>query len=211
MSGGQWHENLFDADKSDSLGDGSWGRTRSDEPSGPAPVAWDDLPPAPKKKRARLATPAPGSQMGSGLLDIQTLTAQLSTPEAPEAPTPARPRQSTPLPARAQPARLATSAKASSGSGLIDVQELVRLQQEQEAAESGQPDALPPLPNTSSSSLSATLLSSSDLSGSLVAEVAALDAQLPVAPPKSRALLWVMVGVLLLAFVGLALYVVSQG
>lgn len=75
--GGDWSESLFKPEKGDALGDGSWGQS-SDEPE-LAPVAWDKLPEAPNKQklRARLATPAPGSQKESGLLDIKTLAPDL--------------------------------------------------------------------------------------------------------------------------------------
>lgn len=77
-SGGDWSDSLFKPEKGDSLGDGSWGR-ESEEPE-LAPVAWDKLPEAPAKDkaRARLATPAPGSQKESGLLDIKQLAPDLA-------------------------------------------------------------------------------------------------------------------------------------
>ncbi|MCH9686633.1 MAG: hypothetical protein K0V04_34695 [Deltaproteobacteria bacterium] len=211
MSGGQWHESLFDADKGDSLGDGSWG-SGSDEPSGLAKIAWDQLPePAKKKKeRARLATPAPGSERESGLLDIKTLAPQLHEKLASEQPIAVRARQATPSPASARPAaRLATAAKGSNGSGLIDVQELMRLQQAQTEAAQGDPLDGAQLPAASSSLLSNTSLSSSELSGSVVAEIAAIDAK--ALPPKGRGMLWASLAVLLIAFAGLAVYVVVNG
>ncbi|MEM9453443.1 MAG: hypothetical protein AAGF11_04640 [Myxococcota bacterium] len=77
-TGGDWSDSLFKPEKGDSLGDGSWGR-ESEEPE-LAPVAWDKLPDAPAKDkaRARLATPAPGSQKESGLLDIKQLAPDLA-------------------------------------------------------------------------------------------------------------------------------------
>jgi len=135
MSGsGDWHESLFKDEKGDSLGDGTWGKPDPNEGK-LAPVEWDKLPEAPdrtKRVRARLATPAPGSQKESGLLDIKSLAPSLAAGmnEA-EA---ARDRQPTPAPVDVRPARLATAAKGSAGSGLIDVQELVRVQEQKEAA-----------------------------------------------------------------------------
>ena len=81
-TGGDWHESLFKDEKGDSLGDGTWGKPDPNEGK-LAPVAWDQLPEAPdrsKKVRARLATPAPGSQKESGLLDIKLLAPSLTQP-----------------------------------------------------------------------------------------------------------------------------------
>ena len=135
-----WSESLFNSEKGDSLGDGSWGRPKADEEPAMAPVQWDKLPKTddkPRKPRARLATPAPGSQKESGLLDIRAIAADMA--EQAKAESAARARQPTPPPVDTpRPARLATEAKASAGSGLIDVNELVRIQQEEaKAAESG--------------------------------------------------------------------------
>jgi hypothetical protein len=136
-TGGDWHDSLFKDQKGDSLGDGTWGKTDPNEGK-LAEVAWDKLPEAPdpsKKVRARLATPAPGSQKESGLLDIKLLAPSLSAGiglknDEPELD---RGRQPTPPPVDTRQARLATSAKGSAGSGLIDVQELVRMQDQKDA------------------------------------------------------------------------------
>lgn len=134
-TGGDWHESLFKEEKGDSLGDGTWGKPDPNEGK-LAPVAWDQLPEAPdrsKKVRARLATPAPGSQKESGLLDIKSLAPSLAAGINTGEPELARSRQPTPPPVDPRIARLATPAKGSAGSGLIDVQELVRTQDEKDA------------------------------------------------------------------------------
>ncbi|MCA9707897.1 MAG: hypothetical protein KDK70_18745 [Myxococcales bacterium] len=201
--GGDWHESLFKPEKGDSLGDGSWGR-ESDEPD-LAPVAWDKLPEAPKNKlRARLATPAPGSQKESGLLDIKALAPDLAKRMTAED---SAVRAGTG--AAGGGARLATAAKGSTGSGLIDVQEIVRAQ------ESAEGSAEPSLSGPSESS--GAMIKESKLSSSLVDQVAIpmprddedLDSS-PVPIGGSRTPLMVMMGLLALAVAGLAFYVFTR-
>jgi hypothetical protein len=100
MTGGDWHDSLFKDEKGDSLGDGTWGKPDPNEGK-LAPVAWDKLPEAPdpnKKIRARLATPAPGSQKESGLLDIKALAPSLTAGMRNDDAGLARGRQPTPPP-----------------------------------------------------------------------------------------------------------------
>lgn len=220
MSGGDWSDSLFKDEKGDSLGDGTWGRP--EEPK-LAPVDWDKLPEAPdpaKKVRARLATPAPGSQKESGLLDIKTLAPSLSAGMRIDGsePTQAK-RQPTPPPVEPpRTARLATAAKGSAGSGLIDVQELVRLQdektKEKDAADkvkdSSMAEAAMEAMN-SSASMNRSSLSSSGLHSPTPtpAPTTEYDPDLDEVPGGSRSKLVLVVTVLTAAFVGLAVYVLS--
>jgi len=204
---GDWHESLFSSDKGDSLGDGTWGRPAPDDAALPQ-VAWDKVASEalPKRKRMRLATPAPGSQKGSGLLDIKALAAEMGLNQAADEP---RARQTTPPPlqSEARTARLATAAKASNGSGLIDVAELVRVQEEAQGSEAGsEVDAVEEIPAPASSSLLS--MSASSLVDTPVV-MTETELEEPV-PAGNRSMLMVMLGVLMLAFVGLAIYVLTS-
>lgn len=217
MTGGDWHDSLFKDEKGDSLGDGTWGKPTDDAQL--APVAWDKLPEAPdptKRVRARLATPAPGSQKESGLLDIKTLAPSLSAGMRDE-PELARSRQPTPSPVDARPpaARLATAAKGSAGSGLIDVQELVRMQEQKDAvkekaAESVAEAAIEAM--NSSASMSNASLRGISSSGPRPQQPAPDDLDDLDAPPnRGRAMIVVMLGVLTVAVGALAYFVLTQG
>lgn len=174
-----WHESLFSGDNGDSLGDGTWGTKASGNEPALTPVAWDKIPEQStnkKKVRARLATPAPGSRKESGLLDIRALAEGMRL----DGDLSLRPRKPTPAP-KPGPARLATAAKASNGSGLIDVAELARLQREELAAKDAhdeEPGAVDQeILATDSASLSGTaapILAAHD-SGSEEVEAAAAD------------------------------------
>lgn len=219
-----WSESLFNSEKGDSLGDGSWGRPAASEEPALAPVAWDKLPKTdekPKKARARLATPAPGSQKESGLLDIRAIAAGMA--EQAKAESAVRARQPTPPPVDTpRPARLATQAKASAGSGLIDVNELVRLQQEEaKAAESGvqsvPEDSAASSSGLSSSSVSGLAAASASLSAAALANESTtapamndLDDDVDLKPAGGASRLYLMVGVLAVAVVALGVFVVTQ-
>ena len=215
-----WHESLFKGDKGDSLGDGSWGRSSD----GPAPVAWDEIPETikTKKVRARLATPAPGSQKESGLLDIRALAEGMRLDDA--GPTL---QKKTPPPAQVSgPARLATQAKASSGSGLIDVGELARLQAEElqaraDGTASEEPSASDSSVSESSAASSAVgpITSSSLLSSTSLADASVMQTSEsslaedsivgPVPGTGNRALMMGIVGLLAVAVAGLAVMVLG--
>ncbi len=207
---GDWSDSLFKPEKGDSLGDGSWGR-KSNEPD-LAPVAWDKLPEVSKKKpRARLATPAPGSQKESGLLDIKALAPDLAKSMKSEG-GPVVPKQPTPTPAPGA-ARLATAAKGSTGSGLIDVQELVKAQEEQESADKDR--ELDVIASNAAASMSGASLSGSSLSTSLVDQPAiAIEDSNPSMiegpAPAGRGPLLAILGILAVAVAGLAVYVLTQ-
>jgi hypothetical protein len=209
-TGGDWHESLFKDQKGDSLGDGTWGKPDPDEGK-LAPVDWDKLPEAPnpaKKARARLATPAPGSQKESGLLDIKSLAPSLMRSEDPEL---ARDRQPTPPPVDVRPARLATPAKGSAGSGLIDVQEMVRAQEHKEKDEKASKDhhkvteaAIEAM--RSSQSMDNLSVSSPRLPPQPLPDD--LD-ELDAVPNRGRAMIMVMLAVLTIAVGALAYYVLT--
>jgi len=203
---GDWHESLFSSDKGDSLGDGTWGRPAPDDAALPQ-VAWDKVASEvlPKRKRVRLATPAPGSQKGSGLLDIKAIAAEMGLNQAADEP---RVRQATPPPqSEARTARLATEAKASNGSGLIDVAELVRLQEEAQSSQAGSEiAAVEEIPAPASSSL-LSMSASSLVDAPVVMNETELEEPVPAG---NRSMLMVMLGVLMLAFVGLAIYVLTS-
>ncbi len=215
---GDWHDSLFKDEKGDSLGDGTWGKPDPNEGK-LAPIEWDKLPEAPdpsKRVRARLATPAPGSQKESGLLDIKSLAPSLAAGMRKEDPELLRGnRQPTPPPVGA---RLATSAKGSAGSGLIDVQELVRVQEQREQSKEREKgvdlvaeaaiEAMNNSASRSGSSLSTNLSSSGVQQKQAMPEL--LD-DLDEQPNRSRSTLVMVVVVLTLAFAGLAIYVLSQG
>jgi len=206
---GDWSDSLFKPEKGDSLGDGSWGR-KSDEPD-MAPVAWDKLPPASERKpRARLATPAPGSQKGSGLLDIKALAPDLAKSMKSDA-GPVVPRKATPSPAPGA-ARLATAAKGSTGSGLIDVQELVKAQEEQESSEQDRERDI--IASNAAASMSGASMSGSSLSTSLVDQPAVpledSSPSLTAGAAPGRGPLLAVLGLLAVAVVGLAVYVLTQ-
>lgn len=218
MSGGDWHDSLFKDEKGDALGDGTWGKP--DPTDGKlAPVAWDKLPEAPdpnKRVRARLATPAPGSQKESGLLDIKLLAPSLAQGMRNKEPehSPSG-RQPTPPPVESRPARLATAAKGSAGSGLIDVQEMVRLQErsdeakdrafDREKANESVAEAAIEAMN-SSASMNRNSLSSSGAQPRPAVPTDALDELDEVAEPGRSSLVTVVI-VLALAFAALAVYV----
>jgi hypothetical protein len=225
-SGGDWHESLFKDQKGDSLGDGTWGKPDPNEGK-LAPVAWDQLPEpmdstARKKKRARLATPAPGSQKESGLLDIKALAPSLSEGIRDSEPDLPRTRQATPTP-DVRHARLATSAKGSAGSGLIDVQELVRVQEQKEAkdrASSKDMKVIDPVAEAaiermnSSSSISVTNGSLSPSGSSPRPQPVSdeLDGEdLDAVPNRGRSMIVMMLAVLTIAVGALAYYVRSAG
>ena len=200
---GDSSDSLF-SDK-DSLGEG-WGKPAPEEEPALAPVDWTKLPDAPdpaKRPRARLATPAPGSQKGSGLLDIRALAGAMKAEKEAEVGKPSPP------PAEARGARLATAAKGSAGSGLIDVAALVR---QTEAAESVSEGRLPdPSPGASSSGPAASLSGSSHSSSALASsdESLAVDDEFEAAS-GGRTMIYVMLGLLTLAVAGLAVYVLTQ-
>lgn len=217
--GGDWSDSLFKDEKGDSLGDGTWGR-----PEEPAltPVAWDKLPEAPdpskKKVRARLATPAPGSQKESGLLDIKALAPSLSAgmrdeadAASPNAPA-AKRNQPTPPPT----ARLATAAKGSAGSGLIDVGELVRMQEQGEQANAADKPKDPVAEAAieamnSSSSMNRGSLSSGAHSPVTPPQASDTDFDDDLDTPRGSSKLVLVIAVLAVAFVGLTAYVLSTG
>jgi hypothetical protein len=217
MSGGDWHESLFKDEKGDALGDGTWGKPDPNEGK-LAPVAWDKLPEQPdptKRVRARLATPAPGSQKESGLLDIKALAPSLAAGMRDEEPPPSRTsRQPTPPPVDPRFARLATSAKGSAGSGLIDVQELVRMQDQKEQAKAKDKA----MDSVAEAALEA-MNSSASISEHLSSSGAQPRPQIPVdvlddldeLPNRSRSTLMLVVVLLTLAFAGLAVYVLTRG
>jgi hypothetical protein len=218
-TGGDWHESLFKDQKGDSLGDGTWGKPDPDEGK-LAPVDWDKLPEAPdpaKKVRARLATPAPGSQKESGLLDIKSLAPSLVAGMRSEDPELARDRQPTPAPVDTRPARLATSAKGSAGSGLIDVQEMVRVQEQKEKEEKASKDhhkVIDPVAEAAieamrtSQSMDALSVSSPRLPPQpLPDDLDDVDA----VPNRGRSMIMVMLAVLTVAVGALAYYVLTSG
>lgn len=222
MSGtgkGDWHDSLFKDEKGDSLGDGTWGKPDPNEGK-LAPVAWDKLPEAPdpsKKVRARLATPAPGSQKESGLLDIKTLAPSLAAGMRKDEPELVRDRQPTPPPVDVRPARLATPAKGSAGSGLIDVQELVRMQEHKETkdkvSETVAEAALEAMNSSASMSNGALGASSISTSGPRPQQPTTddLDDDLDAKPDRGRSMIVVMLAVLTLAVGALAYYVLTAG
>lgn len=218
MTGGDWHDSLFKDEKGDSLGDGTWGKPDPDEGK-LAPVAWDKLPKAPdpaKRVRARLATPAPGSQKESGLLDIKTLAPSLAAGMRNDEPELARNRQPTPAPVDVRPtARLATPAKGSAGSGLIDVQELVRMQEQKEAVKRPSSDSVTEAaieamnsPSSMGNSSVGNLVISSPRAQQAPSDDLDLD-DLDAVPNRGRSMIVVMLAVLTLAVVGLAYYVLQ--
>lgn len=227
-SGGDWHESLFKDQKGDSLGDGTWGKPDPNEGK-LAPVAWDQLPEAPdrsKKKRARLATPAPGSQKESGLLDIKALAPSLSEGIRDSEPDMPRSRQGTPPPVDVRHARLATPAKGSAGSGLIDVQELVRVQEQKEKEAKDRTSSkdikvVDPVAEAaiermnSSSSISITNGSLSPSGSSARPPQPASDEldndDLDAVPNRGRSMIVVMLGVLTIAVGALAYFVLAGG
>lgn len=218
-------DRLFSSDK-DSLGDG-WGKRKVEEEPALPSVDWTNLPDAPdpnKKVRTRLATPAPGSQKESGLLDIRALADHIKAEKGKDAESSgstAKPE----APAAGGPARLATAAKGSTGSGLIDVGELVR-QTEAAEAKSGESSGSTPIPSASesndsgsSSSLEGAASSSPSLSASLSNSALsssspssesepATDDELPAAGGPT--MIYVMMGLLAVAVAGLAYYVLNQ-
>ena len=226
-SGGDWHESLFKDQKGDSLGDGTWGKPDPNEGK-LAPVAWDQLPEAPdaterKKKRARLATPAPGSQKESGLLDIKALAPSLSESIRESEPDMPRSRQGTPPPVDVRHARLATPAKGSAGSGLIDVQELVRVQEQKEKERASSKDikvvdpvaeaAIERMNSSSSISITNGSLSPSGSSPRPPQPVSDdLDGDdLDAVPNRGRSMIVVMLAVLTVAVGALAYFVLAGG
>lgn len=216
-TGGDWHESLFKDEKGDSLGDGTWGKPDPNEGK-LAEVAWDKLPEAPdpsKKVRARLATPAPGSQKESGLLDIKQLAPSLAAGIKNDEPELARGRQPTPPPVDTRPARLATPAKGSAGSGLIDVQELVRMQEQKEAVKRPSSDSVTEAaieamnsPSSMGNSSVGNLVISSPRAQQAPSDDLDLD-DLDAVPNRGRSMIVVMLAVLTLAVVGLAYYVLQ--
>lgn len=223
---GDWSDRLFssdkgDAAKGDSLGDG-WGKPAAEDEPALAPVDWEKIPdqvPVTRKPRARLATPAPGSQKESGLLDITALAnAMQAAADEERAEMPARPPTPVP-PVRNVGARLATEAKGSTGSGLIDVAEIVRQTEAQaEAAESSgarpvetRPVGAKPVearpvvgPPAAAPSLSSPSQSGMDVDPTLD------DDDIVVPGSSGRTMLYVMMAVLVLAVAGLAAYVLQR-
>ncbi len=201
---GEGNDSLFNSDK-DSLGEG-WGKREDETPL--APIAWDKLPEAPtkKKQRARLATPAPGSNKESGLLDIKTLAPDLMKGKA-DQPDRGRPASS---PAEPGGPRLATAAKASTaGSGLIDVGQLVKLQEDEKQARNPAPT---PDPGGSSSTSGAAFDS---MSSGLAASVSTNSGAMPqgddvVTTGGGNRGLMIVAVVLLLAVAGLFVFVLTK-
>jgi hypothetical protein len=219
-TGGDWSDSLFKDEKGDSLGDGTWGKPDPNEGK-LAPVEWDKLPeaPDPKRVRARLATPAPGSQKESGLLDIRMLAPSLSAGKPdPEAEL-ARDRQPTPPPVDTRPARLATAAKGSAGSGLIDVQELVRVQEQKDAATrdkslksiESMAEAAAEAMRSSSSMSNASLATLSPTGPRPQQSVSDELEDLDVLPNHGRSMIVMVLAVLTIAVGALAYYVLSSG
>ena len=95
----------------------------SGEPAKLNPVSWDKLPTVSPAGRTRLATPAPGTEKGSGLVDISGLLAKHKEEQAAKKPAAAAPKAPPPAPRARQASepRLATAAKAGGGSGLIEL------------------------------------------------------------------------------------------
>ncbi|MCX4244366.1 hypothetical protein [Paraliomyxa miuraensis] len=207
MSGNDWSDSLFKDEKGDSLGDGTWGKP--EEPK-LAPVAWDKLPEAPdpkKKVRARLATPAPGSQKESGLLDIKQLAPSLAAGIRDGGSEPAHKRQPTPAPVDPpRGARLATAAKGSAGSGLIDVQELARMQEKPKAADSVAEAAIEAMNSSASMSRDALGVSGTHNTVTPPPDVD-LDDEVPAG---GQSKLFLVIGLLAVAFVGMAIYVLTS-
>ncbi len=175
----------------------------SGEPAKLSPVQWDKLPKVSPAGRTRLATPAPGTEKGSGLVDISALLAQhkqeQAAAKAAVAPAPAK----APPPPRARQTsepRLATAAKAGGGSGLI---ELDAIREAVRQSETAKPVAPPPassvddaeLPSFAPSALTATSTDS-------------LYVDEPTAGSSQRLMLLGTVG-LLLVVLGLLGYVAS--
>lgn len=200
--GGDWSDSLFKPEKGDSLGDGSWGR-ESEEPE-LTPVAWDKLPEVSSKDkvRARLATPAPGSQKESGLLDIKALAPDLAKSMKDGEPVLGPPRQNTPAPGGA---RLATAAKGSAGSGLIDVNDIVRAQEELKAKRASSEGI-----EAFIESAGSPTTKSSSLIDQPVARSPQPDLEASGLVPPSRSPLFMLMGLLALAVAGLAIYVFTQ-
>ena len=216
-TGGDWHESLFKDEKGDSLGDGTWGKPDPNEGK-LAEVAWDKLPEAPdpsKTVRARLATPAPGSQKESGLLDIKQLAPSLAAGIKNDEPELMRGRQPTPPPVDTRPARLATPAKGSAGSGLIDVQELVRMQEQKETIKRPSSDSVAEAAieaMNSPASLRNSSMGNLVVSGPQPQQAASDDLDLDdldAVPNRGRSMIVVMLAVLTLAVAGLAFYVLK--
>lgn len=200
MSGGgdDWSDSLFKPEKGDSLGDGSWGRS-SDEPK-LAPVAWDKLPEAPNKNkvRARLATPAPGSQKESGLLDIKTLAPDLAKGMNPDG-------------------TAKNNAPAQGGSGLINVQDLVKTQQElansgAAATKTSRDPSMDVIANNAAASMKgAASKDSNSLSRSRDDQTPIpLEDSLPIKTSGGQGPLMAILVVLAVAVAGLAYYVLTQ-
>ena len=210
-TGGDWHESLFKDEKGDSLGDGTWGKPDPNEGK-LAPVAWDKLPEQPdRKKKARLATPAPGSQKESGLLDIKSLAQGMQSEDSELA----RSRQPTPPPVDPRPARarLATPAKGSAGSGLIDVQELVRIQDQRKSDSSVEIE--PPMSEAAIEAMqaAAAMRNASVGTGMTAAGPQQIDEldDLDAVPNRGRSMIVVMLVVLTVAVGALAYYVLAAG
>jgi hypothetical protein len=217
MTGGDWHDSLFKDEKGDSLGDGTWGKPDPNEGK-LAPVAWDKLPEAPdpaKRVRARLATPAPGSQKESGLLDIKMLAPSLAAGMRSDEPELARERQPTPAPVDVRPAaRLATPAKGSAGSGLIEVQELVRMQEQREIKKESTDSVAEAAMEAMNS---ASSMSNSSLPGNMHASGARPQQPMPddldeldAVPNRGRSMIVAVLGLLTIAVGALGYYVLSQ-
>lgn len=212
-------DSLFSSDK-DSLGEG-WGKRSAEDEPALAPVDWTKLPDAPdptKKVRARLATPAPGSQKESGLLDIQALAGAMKAEKEAETAATAEKKKAPAPVVGAAPARLATAAKASTGSGLIDVAELVRMTEAPaESSESSGSSPIPSIPSASDSTTGPSApLGRSTSSSELVRSAPAssdpdplLDDELTPAS-GNRTMIYVVLGLLTAAVVGLAVYVLGQ-
>ena len=112
------------------------------EPAKLNKVSWDNLPKV-SPGRSRLATPAPGTEKGSGLVDISSLLAKQREEEA-KAGTAPKPKPKPAAPARkrqSSEARLATAAKAGGDSGLIELDAIRDAVKQAEATKDDAPAA----------------------------------------------------------------------
>jgi hypothetical protein len=132
-----------------------------------------------------------------------------------------RSRQGTPPPVDVRPARLATPAKGSAGSGLIDVQELVRVQEQREKERASSKDikvvdpvaeaAIERMNSSGSISLANGSLSPSSGSTPRPPQPELDDEDLDALPNRGRSMIVVMLGVLTLAVGALAYFVLAGG
>lgn len=175
------------------------------EPAKLNPVQWDKLPKV-SPGRSRLATPAPGTEKGSGLVDISSLLAKQREEDAKagKAPKP-KPKPNPTRARKSSEARLATAAKAGGDSGLIEL-DAIRDAVKKAESESKSKDDAPAAPSQDDDdalpSFAPTALSSAS-----VDDLAAAAAS-PTAASTNRSMLLGAVG-LLLVVLGLLGYVAS--